>query len=106
MRKFARVRTRHSTNFGAKCSTDSAHSFADVIVVAQLTQRTPAESSLEEKQLPEKSCRFPPLGEMSFWDYQSMDKNSPSATEDPEEVKNFLYARVYCRDVEVVLTFV
>ena len=42
-RFLARFRTRHSTNFGAKCSTDSAHSFSDVIVVTQLTQRTPAE---------------------------------------------------------------
>ena len=41
--KFARFRIHDSKIFGAKCITDSAQSFCDVMIVAQPTQRTPAE---------------------------------------------------------------
>ena len=59
-RKFARFRIHDSKIFGAKCITDSAQSFCDVMIVAQPTQRTPAEFCVRGTQNLHQICNTSP----------------------------------------------
>ena len=94
-RKFARFRIHYSKNFGAKCITDSAQSFCDVIIVAQLTQRTPAEFCVRGRQNSHKICNTSPRFREILLDFERPNRKVSASNATLTQLKAVPTSRVF-----------